>query len=149
LPRANDIRLDPHVLLFTLTVSVLASLFFGLAPAWQASRADLNEMLKEGERGTGAGGHGMQSAFVAVEMALTVVLLIGAGLMIRSLTRVWRVNPGFDSQNVLTVTVGLPASAAKETPNQVRATVDRINCGRPWSNRRSDNRRSVSDEWRQ
>ena len=126
LPRANDIRLDPHALLFTLTVSVLASLLFGLAPAWQASRADLNEMLKEGERGTGAGGHGMQSAFVAVEMALTVVLLIGAGLMIRSLTRLWSVSPGFDSQNVLTFTVALPASAAKETPNQVRATVDRI-----------------------
>lgn len=68
----------------------------------------------------------MQSAFVAAEMALTVVLLIGAGLMIRSLTRLWAVNPGFDSQNVLTFTVALPASAEKETPNQVRTTVDQL-----------------------
>lgn len=126
LPLANDIRLDPHVLLFTLTVSVLASLLFGLAPAWQASRADLNEMLKEGERGASSGGHGIQSAFVAAEMALTVVLLIGAGLMIRSLTHLWRVNPGFDPRNVMTFTVALPASTAKETPDQVRATVDQL-----------------------
>ena len=126
LPRANDVRLDPQVLLFTLTVSVLASLLFGLAPALQAARADLNEMLKEGERGASAGGHGIESAFVAAEMALTVVLLIGAGLMIRSLTHLWAVNPGFDPRNVLTFTVALPASTAKETPNQVRATVDQL-----------------------
>jgi predicted permease len=126
LPRANDVRMDPHVLLFTLFVSVLASLLFGLAPALQTSRADLNEMLKEGERGSGAVRHGMQGTFVAVEIALTVVLLIGAGLMIRSLTHLWGVNPGFDSHNVLTFSVALPPSTAKETPNQVCATLDQL-----------------------
>jgi putative ABC transport system permease protein len=68
----------------------------------------------------------MQSAFVAAEMALTVVLLIGAGLMIRSLTHLWGVNPGFDPRNVRAFTVALPASTSKETPNQVRATVDQL-----------------------
>ena len=126
LPRANDVRLDSHVLLFTLIVSVLASLLFGLAPALQTSRADLNEILKRGERGTGAGHHSMQGAFVAVEMALTVVLLIGAGLMIRSLADLWNVNPGFDSHNVLAFTVALPPSTAKQTPTRVRATLDRL-----------------------
>lgn len=126
LPRANDVRLDWHVLLFTLIVSVLASLLFGLAPALQTSRADLNEILKKGERGVGAVRHGMQGAFVAVEMALTVVLLIGAGLMIRSLAHLWSVNPGFDSHNVLTFTVALPPSTAKQTPSRVRSTLDQL-----------------------
>jgi predicted permease len=125
LPRANDVRLDPHVLLFTVFASVLASLLFGLAPALQTSLDNLHEMLKEGERGMSAR-YGMQSAVGAAEVALTAVLLIGAGLMIRSLTHLWDVNPGFDPHRVLTFTVAMPGSTAKETPNQIRATVDQL-----------------------
>jgi predicted permease len=126
LPRANDVRMDWHVFLFTLIVSVLASLLFGLAPALQTSRADLNETLQKGERGTGVGRHRIQGAFTAIEMSLTVVLLVGAGLMIRSVAHLWNVNPGFDSHNVLTFTVALPPSTAKQTPARVRATLDQL-----------------------
>ncbi|HEX5482515.1 MAG TPA: ABC transporter permease, partial [Terriglobia bacterium] len=121
LPRANDVRLDLHVLAFALTASILIGLLFGLAPALQSSRPNLQEGLKEGARGSGGAGPRTQRVFVVLEMALAVILLIGAGLTIRSLAHLWRVNPGFDPQNVLTFNVALPPSTAKETPDQIRA----------------------------
>jgi putative ABC transport system permease protein len=102
LPRAEEIHLDARVLLFTFAASVLAGILFGLVPALKSSRTDVQETLKEGGRGGSGARHRTQSAFVAVEMALAVVLLAGAGLMIRSLTGLWSVNAGFDPHNALT-----------------------------------------------
>ncbi len=101
LPRADEIRLDPRVLLFTLSISLLAGIFFGLVPAFRNSRTEIHETLKEGGRGGGGMRHRTQGLFVAVEMAMALVLLIGAGLMIRSLANLWTVNPGFDAHNTV------------------------------------------------
>jgi predicted permease len=123
LPRANDVRLDPHVLGFTLVASLFAGLIFGLAPALQSATANLNEDLKEGGRGSTSDSHRTQHVFVVLEMAMAVVLLVGAGLTVRSLVRLWGVDPGFNPRNVLTFNVALPPATAKETPDQVRATI--------------------------
>ena len=103
LPRAEEVHLDGRVLLFMLAVSVLAGILFGLAPALKNSQHDLQETLKEGGRGSSGSRHRAQRVFVVVEMALAVVLLAGAGLMIRSLAKLWSVDPGFDPHNVLTL----------------------------------------------
>jgi predicted permease len=110
LPRAEDVGVDGHVLAFTLAVSILAGVVFGLVPALKISRPDLQETLKEGARGTSGGRNRAQSVFVVAEMALALVLLTGAGLMIRTLARLWSVNPGFNSQNVLSFDVTLAPS---------------------------------------
>jgi predicted permease len=121
LPRAQEIGLDTRVLTFTALVSLLAGIFFGLAPALKTSKPDLHETLKEGGRGASGARHRVHGVFVAVEMAMAVVLLIGAGLMIRSLARLWSVNPGFDPQCVLTFDVSLPPSMNTASPSAVRA----------------------------
>jgi predicted permease len=121
LPRAEEVRLDGRVLLFTLAASVLAGIMFGLAPALKNSQSDLHGTLREGGRGLSGARHRAQSTFVVVEMALAVVLLAGAGLMIRSLTRLWKVDPGFDPHNVLTFRLAVPFSPST-TPDAARAT---------------------------
>jgi predicted permease len=126
LPRAGDVRIDPRVLLFTLLVSIIAGVLFGLAPALKASRPDLHDTLKEGGRGTSGTRHRAQAVFVVAELALAVVLLIGAGLTVRSLARLWDVNRGYNSQNVLTFDLALPPSVAKETPDQFRAMLRQL-----------------------
>ena len=123
LPRANDVHVDASVLFFTLLVSILAGLLFGLAPALKTSRPDLYETLKEGGRGMSGARYRTQGVFVVVEMALAVVLLIGAGLSIRSLVGLWNVNPGFNPHNVVGFGVALPPSMAKQTPDQFRASL--------------------------
>ncbi len=121
LPRAEDVGLDTHVLIFTGVVSVLAGILFGLAPALKTARSNLQETLKEGGRGTSAAHHRVQGVFVVVEMAMALVLLIGAGLMIRSLMQLWNVNPGFEPHNVLSFDVALPASDTGLSPDAARA----------------------------
>jgi predicted permease len=123
LPRANDVGMDPRVLLFTLAVSILAGALVGLAPALRTSHPDLQHPLREGGRGATGPRHRTLAAFVILELALAVVLLIGAGLTIRSLASLWNVNPGFNPRNVLTFTVSVPASKAKETPDEIHATL--------------------------
>jgi len=120
LPRAEEVQLDGRVLLFTLAASVLAGVFFGLAPALKTSRTDLQETLKEGGRGLSGVRHRAQRVFVVAEMALALVLLAGAGLMIRSLAKLWRIDPGFDPHNVLTFLISFPSRTA--SPEVVRAT---------------------------
>ena len=125
LPRANDVRVDPRVLFFTLTVSILAGALFGLAPALRARRSDLQHALKEGGRGVSGVRHRLQGAFVVVQLALAVVLLIGAGLTIRSLVSVLSVNLGFNPRNVLTFTVTVPFGP-KVTPDEIRENLHHL-----------------------
>ncbi len=108
-PSAEKITVDGRVLLFTLGISIFTAILFGLAPALQASRPDLNTTLREGERGAISASRGFaRHALAVVEVALAMVLLVGAGLMIDSISRVQRVNPGFDAKNVLTASIQLP-----------------------------------------
>jgi predicted permease len=107
LPRSQEIGLDPYVLLFTLAVSVLTGVLFGLAPAFHSSNVNPQESLKEGARGSGGGRHRAEGFFVVVEVGLAVVLLAGAGLMIQSIWRLWRVDPGFNTRHLLTTQVAL------------------------------------------
>ena len=123
LPRADEVVLDARVLLFTITVSLLTGVLSGLAPALKSSQKHLSETLKEGGRGAGGGRNRAHGALVAVEMALALVLLIGAGLMIRSLNALWNVDPGFRSNNVLTFGLRFPPSMRTASPESVRATV--------------------------
>jgi predicted permease len=120
LPRSGSIGLDAYVLLFTLAVSIFAGILFGLAPALKTSHANLHETLKEGGRGSSGARHRMQSVFVIAEMALALVLLVGAGLMIRSLMQLWSVNPGFNPHKLLSFSVALPPEMMKVPPDQLR-----------------------------
>jgi predicted permease len=108
-PNSGSINIDARVLLFTLGVSLATAFLFGLVPAIQASNPNLNLALREGARRTSAGSRGITRHALAVsEVALAMVLLIGAGLMINSILRLQRVNPGFDPSNLLTMRIRLP-----------------------------------------
>lgn len=117
IPRAVQVSLDWRVLGFTLGISLLTGLIFGLAPAFHSSKTELVETLKEGGRGTseGARRNRVRSVLVVGELAIAVVLLVSAGLLIQSLWRLRNVNSGLQPQNVLTFNVGLPDIKYKST----------------------------------
>jgi putative ABC transport system permease protein len=119
-PRSEEIALDSHVLFYTLGISILTGIVFGLIPALKTLRPDTHETLKEGGRGSSGARHRAQSVFIVVEMAMAVVLLIGAGLMIRTLSALGNVNPGFDPGNVLTFAISSTSSSAASA-DQLRA----------------------------
>ncbi len=121
LPRGEQVGVDGHVLIFTAGISLLAGIFFGLTPALKSSQPDLHEMLKQGGRGTSGTRQRMQSVFVVAEIALALVLLIGAGLTIRSLAKLWGVDPGFNPHNVLTFGLSLPPTMMHAKPDAIRA----------------------------
>jgi len=123
LPRADEIGLDGRVLLFTFAISLLTGMLSGLAPALKTSQWRLSETLKEGGRSSGGGRHRAQGLLVALEMALALVLLIGAGLMIRSLSELWNVDPGFRPDNVLTFGLRFPPSMRTASPEAMRANL--------------------------
>jgi len=109
LPRVEHVALDSRVVLFTVIVSLATGLVFGLAPALQASKTDLTESLKEGGRGGAAGLRSRaRSALVVSEVALSLVLLVAAGLLVKSFWRLQQTSPGFDPEGVLTMNVFLP-----------------------------------------
>jgi putative ABC transport system permease protein len=112
-PRIDEVHLDAVVLAFTFGVSLLTGLFFGLAPAWHVARTDLRESLNEAGRGTSAAGESrrLRSWLVVSELALAVLLLVGAGLLIRSFSRLLDVSPGFQTQHLLTMELSLPEKA--------------------------------------
>ncbi|HMV82599.1 MAG TPA: ABC transporter permease [Blastocatellia bacterium] len=108
IPRADQIGLDGVALGFTFLLSMLTGVVFGLVPALQASRADLNGTLKEGGRSGAAGGrHRLRSALVAVEIALSLMLLVGAGLLIKNFRQLLNTDPGFNTRNLLSLEVAL------------------------------------------
>jgi putative ABC transport system permease protein len=127
IPRVGEIELDNRVLGFTLLVSLLTALFFGLAPALQSSRPDLNETLKEGGKGDGSSSRlgRARNALIVIEVALALVLLVGAGLLIKSFRRLQEVDPGFDPRNLLTMRLFLPESKYAE-PQQRQAFFEQV-----------------------
>jgi predicted permease len=130
LPRANEVRVDLRVLIFALAISLVSGIVAGLAPAVKNSRRSLSETLKEGGRGASGQGRG-QRVLVAVEVGLALVLLMGGGLMIRSLRNLWNVDPGFSADNVLTFGLSLTPTARSASPQAIRTNLralsDRLN----------------------
>jgi predicted permease len=112
-----------RVLLFIAVVSLLTGILSGLIPALKTSRLRFSETLKEGARGSISGRVNAHGVFVAIEMALALVLLIGAGLMIRSLAALWQVDPGFRADNVLTFGLNLSPAMRTAKPQTIRATL--------------------------
>ena len=126
IPRVREIGIDATVASFAMLVSVLTGVLFGLAPAWQVSKPDLNEALKESGRTTaGVRRNRLRNVLVIGEIALSLVLLIGAGLMIKSFARLSGVDPGFDPEKVLTMGVTLLRSTYPDD-NQVAAFYSQI-----------------------
>ena len=122
LPRLQEINLDPRVFAFTLGVSILTGLIFGLMPAWTASRPAVSNSLKEGGRGASSGRaqQRVRAALVAGELAVALVLLIGAGLLVKTFWKLRNVEPGFNPDHLLTMRVELPESRYKEVDSQTR-----------------------------
>jgi len=124
-PHVQRLALDPVVVLFTLGLTVLSGVFFGLAPALQGTRIDLHRTMKDGARGTPArAGRRLNDAFVVSQFALSLMLLIGAGLLLRSLRNLLEVDPGFRPENVLVARISLPSPAYREP--QIAAFQTRI-----------------------
>jgi putative ABC transport system permease protein len=110
IPRAQEIALDASVLVFTVLISILAAVVTGLAPALSVSGGDLARQMNEGSRGSteGAGGKALRTGFVIVEVALSLVLLAGAGVLLKSFSKVLTVDPGFDPRGVLAIRLSVP-----------------------------------------
>jgi len=124
LPRVEEISMDARAAVFATTVSVAAAILFGLSPAFRGARVNLQEVLKEGGRGA-SGRHRLQSAFVALEVAMAMILLVGAGLMLRSLAALWRVNLGYNPMHAITFSLSMPSSGAT-TSAETRARLRRF-----------------------
>src|SRR5215468_8191046 len=131
MPRLDEVQIDARALIFTLAVSVLTALLFSLLPVFKAARPDINEVLKAGSKTATSGGslRWWRDSLVVVEVALGLMLLIGAGLMTRSFGLLVNVHPGFDPENVLTGRISLTRAAYENTEERVRyvnQTLDRL-----------------------
>lgn len=120
LPRSSEVSMDLRVLLFTLGISLLSGVAFGLAPALQFARVDILQVLRQTTRGAGGGRRQLQSFVVAGEVALSIVLLVGAGLMLRSFAALLRVDPGYTPEHAITFSLSLPPHP-HATADQARA----------------------------
>jgi predicted permease len=125
LPRSENVSVNAPVLLYTLIVSLVVGILFGLAPALKSWSADLQVSLKEGGRGSTIAHRRAQSSFIVVQVALTLVLLVGAGLLFRTILHLWNVNPGFDTNNIVALKVGVSHSLTK-TPSGTRVTYKQL-----------------------
>ena len=123
LVRAHEIRLDARALLFTTAAVFLCALVAGLPPAWRMARSSIETALREGGRSLTGGHHRLRSALVAAQVAVALTLMIGAGLLVRSLQRVLDVDPGFQARNLLTISTQVPLNS--QTPEQ-RAAVYKL-----------------------
>ncbi|MGH9720086.1 MAG: ABC transporter permease [Bryobacteraceae bacterium] len=121
IPRLNDATMNGSVLAFTVAVTLLAGILFGLAPAFSAARSDLNEILKDTARSSGGGlrGRSLRAGLVVAEVSLAVILAIGAGLMARSLRALIQADPGFRSDGVLTAALSFPRASYGGNPQRV------------------------------
>jgi len=126
LPRAGEISVDARVFFFALLLSLACGLFFGLVPAFKIARRDPQEALQEGGRGQSGQRHRLQGVLVAAEISLALVLLIGAGLMIRTLAALHHVNPGFDTAHVLAFGLSLPPSTTGTDAATVRSRLRNV-----------------------
>ena len=124
LPRSENISLNGWVLLFTLGISIAVGILFGLAPALRSSRPNLQSALSQGGRGA-TQSFRAQNSLVVGQMALTLILLVGAGLLLRTIHHLWSVNPGFESQHVITFKVGLDAAMIR-TPEDTRVAYQQL-----------------------
>jgi putative ABC transport system permease protein len=124
IPRIEDVGIDPRVLAFTLLTSLAVSLTFGLTPALSAARVDLNDALKLGTRGASQRHRGLRNLLVVGELALSLVLLTGAGLLIQTLWRLEHVNTGISAEHVLTTQI--PFSSHQYTEPAQRATMSKL-----------------------
>jgi predicted permease len=125
LPRSEDVSVNAPVLLYTLIVSLVVGILFGLAPALKSWSADPQLSLKEGGRGLISVHRRTQSSFVVAQVALTLLLLVGAGLLLRTILHLWNVNPGFDTNNIVALKVGVSHSLTK-TPSGTRAAYEQL-----------------------
>jgi putative ABC transport system permease protein len=125
-PRAEEIGLHFPVLLFTILVSVLTGIMFGLLPAIRMSRTDISGRLKDSGRSVSGPRTRMQSALVIGEMAMALVLLVGAGLMCRTLVQLWKTDHGFDPRHVSYFDVTPSPSLVKQSPDAIRAALRQI-----------------------
>lgn len=125
LPESHTIGLNALVLLFTFGISVCVAVLSALLPAFKTARVDLQTSLKQGGRGGTGSHHRTQSMFVVLQMALTVVLIVGAGLLFRTVRHLWEVNPGFEIQRVITFKIGLSPSA-KKSAAAMRSTYEQL-----------------------
>jgi putative ABC transport system permease protein len=120
IPRVADVAIDARVLAFAAAAALLTGLLFGLVPAWQASRAGAGAVLKEGGRSSaGSGGRWLRSGLLVAEVALSIVLLVGATLLLRSFARLMHVDPGFSPERVLAFQVALPQTSYAEDPGRL------------------------------
>jgi putative ABC transport system permease protein len=131
LTRSDTISIDLQVLFFTLGLALITGILFGIAPAFSAARGDVNDALKEGGRGSTSGGGGarLRRTLVAAEIAVALVLLIGAGLLMRSFAKLRAIDPGFDAHNVLSMTIsvaGRPEYIGAARENLYKAILDRV-----------------------
>jgi putative ABC transport system permease protein len=117
-PGWDQLGINPTVLVFTLGISLLSGLLFGLAPAWHASKTDLNDALKEGGRQTVSGSHRLRRILVISEVAFSLMLLVSAGLLMRSFLELMKTDPGFTPDNILTMNLILPATKYKDPPQR-------------------------------
>lgn len=127
LPRARDVGVDARVLVFTAAVSLLIGVLSGLAPALRTAHGRFSDTLKESARGTSGTRYRAQGVLVAIEVALALVLLIGSGLMIRSLDALWKAEPGFRPENVLTFQISLPPSLRTGSVERAQANLRDLN----------------------
>jgi predicted permease len=125
LPRSEGISVNGPVLFYTLTVSLLVGILFGLVPALKSGGVDLQVSLKEGGRGSTVMHGRAQSSFVVAQVALTLVLLVGAGLLLRTIGHLWKVDPGFDTNHIIAFKVGV-SHALTKTPSGTRAAYQQL-----------------------
>ncbi len=126
LPRAEQVGLDARVLFFSMAVSLACGVLLGLVPALKTAHPDVYSTLRDGGRSATVARHRMHALFVISEMAISLVLLIGAGLMIRSLALLWNVDPGFNPHQVLLFGTALPPEIASASPDAIRASLRQL-----------------------
>ncbi|HLY18733.1 MAG TPA: ABC transporter permease [Bryobacteraceae bacterium] len=125
LPRTGNIGLDTSVLLFTLGISMAVGILFGLVPSWSCTRNEPLAALSQGGRGSSGGSQRLQRALAIVQISMALILLTGASLLLRTIQNLWRVDPGFDTQGVISFKVGLSPSAFR-TPTDTRVSYQQL-----------------------